>query len=41
MQEQKHKEQHRNYTTDSAEAMDDISKFKAKMHIEYEYNGKS
>ena len=30
----------RNYTTDSAEAMDDISKFKAKMHIEYEYNGR-
>ena len=30
----------RNYTTDSAEAMDDVSKFKAKMHIEYEYNGR-
>ncbi len=30
----------RNYTTDSAEAMDGVSKFKAKMHIEYEYNGR-
>ena len=30
----------RNYTTDSAEATDGVSPFKAKIHIEYEYNGR-
>ena len=30
----------RNYTTDSAKATDGVSPFKAKIHIEYEYNGR-